>query len=68
MKVKAKRIREKNAVRLTLSKEQALMLWGILGRSHLTDLSKMREAVERDEPVSIAICHALASTGLEYRR
>jgi hypothetical protein len=66
MKVKAKRIREKNAVRLTLSKAQALTLWRILARSHILD-NKAREAqIEKDEPVSTAICLAIASTGLEY--
>lgn len=66
--MKAKRIREKNSLKLTLSKAEALSLWRILGRSHLHNNPLMTAAVERDEPVAIGICNALQRTGLEYAK
>ena len=64
--MKAKRIREKNAVKLTLSKAEALSLWRILGRSHLHDNVILNNLSKRDEPTSLAICTALRGVGLEY--
>lgn len=66
--VKAKRTRKGN-IKIVLSEHQADLLWLLMGKSHYAkfDCPDDAEQYRTAEPVSVAICGALHSTGLLYK-